>query len=105
MNGPSESDFSSVRSMLQMSVLASLIATTAVTAYLGWQLRQVVREQESRQQALIQVRDNQKKMEEIAERFRAYGRTDSAFVSVLQRHGLTPADGGGSPVPTAPPKK
>ncbi|MSU33524.1 MAG: hypothetical protein EXS36_00100 [Pedosphaera sp.] len=97
------SDIASLRSLVQVSVVASLIATTSPAVYQLWQYRQVRRELGGQAKTFEALRSEHGRQNQIAERFREYGAQDKNFVPILDKVGLKPLDPtSGSPPATSP---
>lgn len=106
------SDINSLRSLVQVSIVASLIATTSLAVYQLWQYRQVRRELGGQAKTFEALRIEHARQNQIAERFREYGTRDINFIPILNKVGLKPLDPtppsatGTAPGPqTAPPKR
>src|SRR5262245_61528466 len=90
----------SLRSLLQLSVVAMLITTTAVALYFGWQYRQLSRELNSRAATLQEIPKVQERLNTIAEKFREFGRTYPEFAEICKKYGINPYDK--APAPAKP---
>ena len=82
----------SLRSLLQLSVVAMLITTTTVAIYFGWQYRQIARELNNRVTTLAEMPAAEDRLNTIAEKFRQVGRTNADFAQILKKYGINPQD-------------
>ena len=92
-------EIQSLRSLLQLSVVAMLITTTALAVYLGWQYRQLTRELSSRVATMQEMPAAQERLNAIAEKFRQFGHTYPEFAEIVKKYGINPYDN--SPTNTA----
>ncbi len=99
-----ETEINSLRSLVQVSIVASLIATTSLAVYQLWQYRQVRRELSGQAKTFTTLRAEHGRQNQIAERFREYGTRDKNFVPILGKIGLKPLESapGSSPPGTGP---
>ena len=85
-----------LRSLLRLSVIASLIVFSAVASHLAWQHRNVRREIRSQHFMLQEMDRQQRGLNEVAERFQKFGGSNADFVPILRKVGLEPIPPSGS---------
>jgi len=85
-------EIQSLRSLLQLSVIAMLITTTTVAIYFGWQYRQISRELNNRLATLAEMPAAEDRLNSIAEKFRQAGRTYPDFAEILKKYGINPQE-------------
>ena len=76
---------------LQLCLFAGIFTTAGVASFVGYQLRQLMKETDTRNVALEQVRVEEVKMDALVDQLRQFGRTYPDYVPILNRVGLQAA--------------
>ena len=84
-------ELNATRSMLQLCLFAGIFTTAGVGSFVGYQLRQLMKETDARSVALEQVRVEETKMDALVDQLRQFGRTYPDNVPILNRVGLQAA--------------
>ena len=84
-------ELNATRSILQLCLFAGIFTSAGVASFVGYQLRQLMKETEARTVALEQVRLEEVKMDALVDQLRQFGRTYPDYVPILNRVGLQAA--------------
>jgi len=88
-SGALQDEVNHLRSLLQMTLVASLLATASIATYVFWQVRQLKREITGRAGTMAQMQQETPKMAGWIGQVKEFGRTHPDFREILVKYKLT----------------